>query len=101
MALIKTMSILLGITILAILTMTPSTEGNPITDCWNTWSRCTKRDYGATGRFWQSCVDRCKCLGYATGICREVPSNCPIATKAWQCQCSGTRSGSKPIWCGF
>ncbi|KAL3852593.1 hypothetical protein ACJMK2_016212 [Sinanodonta woodiana] len=101
MALLKTILILLGIPILAILTMTPPTEGNPITDCWNTWSRCTKWSSGATGILWQSCEDRCKCQGYATGTCKTVSSNCPLTNEAWQCQCSGTRSGSKPSWCGF
>ncbi|KAL3852595.1 hypothetical protein ACJMK2_016214 [Sinanodonta woodiana] len=101
MALIKTMSIILGIPILAILTMTPSTEANAITDCWNTWSRCTGWSSWATGYLWLSCEDRCKCQGHAYGTCRIVTSKCPLTHEAWQCQCSGTRYGSRPSWCGF
>ncbi|KAL3852597.1 hypothetical protein ACJMK2_016216 [Sinanodonta woodiana] len=99
MALIKTMSVVVCITILPILIMTPSAEGNVLKDCWDTWSRCTGWSSGATGILWQSCEDRCKCKGYATGSCKEVPSKCPLTNEAWQCQCSGTLTGQKPNSC--
>ncbi|KAK3612040.1 hypothetical protein CHS0354_021721 [Potamilus streckersoni] len=101
MALIKTTLFLLGNLILAIQIMSPSIAGNPITDCWDTWSRCSRWSSPATGILWLSCADRCKCKGNATGTCREVPSKCPLTSKAWQCQCSGKLSGRKPSWCGF
>nr|AEC50045.1 theromacin [Sinohyriopsis cumingii] len=99
MALFKTVTVLSGFMILVAIIMIPSIEGNPITDCWETWSRCSRWSSPATGILWQSCEDRCKCLGYATGTCREVPSRCPLTDKAWQCQCSGTLSGPKPENC--
>ena len=80
--------------------MFPKSEAG-IGDCWSTWSRCTKWSRFFTGKLWLSCQQRCFCLGYATGECTEVPSSCPFTNKAWQCQCSGTRHGSTPSWCGF
>ena len=79
-----------------------STEANGIGDCWETWSRCTSWSSFATGVLWQSCEDRCKCKGYVSGSCVETKSNCPFSDKAWQCQCSGTKTNAKkPSWCGF
>ncbi|KAL3852591.1 hypothetical protein ACJMK2_016210 [Sinanodonta woodiana] len=87
MALIKTISILLGITILAVLIMTPSTEGNPIKDCFDTWSRYSQRGYGFIGILWKSCEDLCKCRGHATGACVLVRSKCFLTPFAFLCQC--------------
>merc|ERR1711942_173558 len=69
--------------------------------CWETWSRCTQWSSSGTGILWQSCQDRCVCKGYSSGTCREVRSTCPLSNRAWQCQCSGSRNGPKPGWCGF
>uniref|UniRef100_A0AC35FKA1 Theromacin n=1 Tax=Panagrolaimus sp. PS1159 TaxID=55785 RepID=A0AC35FKA1_9BILA len=65
---------------------------NPITDCWNQWSRCSTWSSGANGILWDDCQNHCKCLGYANGgICVEVPSICFLFKKALQCQCQGTK----------
>ncbi|XP_074639296.1 hydramacin-1-like [Acropora palmata] len=77
-------------------------QGSFIGKCWDAWSRCTRWSYFATGIGWQSCQDRCFCLGHRTGTCVEVPSQCPLTKMAWQCQCSGSSGGAKkPRWCGF
>eukprot|EP00095_Tigriopus_kingsejongensis_P011840 maker-scaffold1129_size60621-snap-gene-0.10 protein:Tk11840 transcript:maker-scaffold1129_size60621-snap-gene-0.10-mRNA-1 annotation:"theromacin" len=70
-------------------------------DCWETWSRCTRWSSAGTGYLWQSCAQRCQCLGKASGSCVMSRSSCPLSNKAWQCRCSGTRRGPKPRWCGF
>jgi hypothetical protein len=45
-----------------------------ISDCWETWSRCSTWSSGLTGIAWQSCPQRCQCLGWETGTCEERPS---------------------------
>ncbi|XP_044174117.1 uncharacterized protein LOC114958328 [Acropora millepora] len=70
--------------------------------CWDAWSRCTRWSFFATGIGWQSCQDRCFCLGHRTGTRVKVSSQCPFTKTPWQCQCSGSSGGAKkPRWCGF
>ncbi|CAF2934399.1 unnamed protein product [Rotaria sp. Silwood2] len=60
--------------------------------CYQNWSRCTKWSSGFTGFLWQSCKDRCVCMGYASGNCKPVPNTCswlPRGNKIDQCQCYG------------
>nr|CCC15016.1 mytimacin-2 [Mytilus galloprovincialis] len=55
--------------------------------CWETWSRCTRWSNSMTGILWKSCSDRCKELGHTGGSCKLSKSNCPLSSKAYQCQC--------------
>ncbi|UJR11718.1 hypothetical protein I4U23_015899 [Adineta vaga] len=70
-------------------------------DCYETWSRCTRWSSPATGILWQSCPSYCQgCRNAATGSCVQVgTTTCNgKSVQAYQCQCSGTWSGSnKPI----
>nr|WDS38436.1 theromacin-like antimicrobial peptide [Apocyclops royi] len=77
-------------------------EANVVNDCWETWSRCSRWSSGLTGILWQSCPQRCQCLGWSSGRCELKPSRCPLSRKAWACTCTGSRTtGRKPRWCGF
>ena len=70
--------------------------------CWATWSRCTRATSWGNNILWQTCNDRCYCLGWTSGTCQLQPSSCPISSQAYQCKCSSTRrGGSTPWWCGF
>jgi hypothetical protein len=72
--------------------------------CWTDWSRCSQWSSGFGGILWQKCSQRCVCLGFANGVCRDVKNTCsllPTSTTVGQCRCSGVRTGSKPRWCGF
>ena len=69
--------------------------------CWETWSRCTRWSSPATGILWQSCNDRCKCLGRGGGNCVEVNARCSTTGKAYQCQCYGSYGGKTKWWCGL
>ncbi|KAK3762271.1 hypothetical protein RRG08_005536 [Elysia crispata] len=57
-------------------------------DCFETWSRCSRWSSPLTGTLWQSCNDRCIELGRRGGSCRQVPSRCPLSSRAYQCQCN-------------
>ncbi|VDH93327.1 Hypothetical predicted protein, partial [Mytilus galloprovincialis] len=46
------------ITIFIIFSFFPPTEGGPIGDCWNTWSRCSRWSSGGTGILWKGCNNR-------------------------------------------
>ena len=69
--------------------------------CWETWSRCTRWSSPATGILWQSCNDRCKCLGRGGGNCVEVNARCSTTGKAYRCQCYGSYGGKTKWWCGL
>lgn len=61
--------------------------------CFDDWSRCTTWSSGFTGYLWQSCQDRCVCLGREGGSCATVPNTCswlPEGSTIEQCQCYGT-----------
>lgn len=61
--------------------------------CYDDWSRCTQWSSGFTGYLWQSCQDRCVCMGRAGGNCQPVPNTCswlPQGSTIDQCQCYGT-----------
>ena len=72
--------------------------------CWDDWSRCTGWSSGFGGILWNSCPERCACLGYETGECKDVPNTCsllPSSVLVSQCQCRGVLTGPKPSWCGI
>uniref|UniRef100_A0A914PWU7 Uncharacterized protein n=1 Tax=Panagrolaimus davidi TaxID=227884 RepID=A0A914PWU7_9BILA len=78
---------LFGLTFLA-----DESNANPISDCWNQWSRCTKWSSDGTGVLWQECGNHCKSMGYAEGgSCVDVTSECFLSETAYQCQCRGTK----------
>nr|AHG59339.1 Mytimacin-6 [Mytilus galloprovincialis] len=77
------------ITVVVMLSFHPQpTEAGFIGGCWATWSRCTRWSSWATGWLWKTCNDRCKELGYRSGRCVLRPSDCPLANKAYRCECS-------------
>jgi len=56
--------------------------------CWDTWSRCSTWSYWGNGILWKNCNDRCiHDLKKSGGSCKLSPSNCPLSSKAYQCQC--------------
>nr|QXT26520.1 mytimacin 1 [Mytilus coruscus] len=75
------------ITIVIIFSFFPPTEGGPIGDCWDTWSRCSRWSSGGTGILWKGCNNRCKELGYKSGSCVLRRSDCPLTSKAYRCEC--------------
>ncbi|MBH1988816.1 MAG: hypothetical protein I8H75_04415 [Myxococcaceae bacterium] len=73
-------------------------------DCFEDWSRCTAWSSGLGGYLWQTCPQRCHCLGYDSGYCAEVPNTCsylPAGSTVSRCHCHGTRVGQQASWCGF
>ncbi|XP_059164864.1 hydramacin-1-like [Physella acuta] len=88
----RTMAATLKLTFVALLvlmaTLPQHSDANGIGDCYETWSRCSEWSNFLTGILWKNCNDRCIELGYRCGNCVLVPSNCPLATMAYQCQCS-------------
>ncbi|CAL1541437.1 unnamed protein product [Lymnaea stagnalis] len=75
--------------VLAVSALMPQTsQANPIGVCWDTWSRCSEWSKFLSGTVWLTCPQKCQELGHRTGDCVLVPSKCPIASEAYQCQCS-------------
>nr|ACQ90304.1 theromacin [Sinohyriopsis cumingii] len=78
--------------------LAPSTEGFVLSDCYDTWSRCSGWSPALTGILWNTCSERCQCLGHADGACHLAQTNCG---EAYQCQCHGTLNGPRPSNCKF
>ncbi|KAH3782994.1 hypothetical protein DPMN_160920 [Dreissena polymorpha] len=58
-----------------------------VSECYETWSRCSSWSSGLTGILWLSCPDRCKEQGHHGGSCVLVQASCSITGTAYQCQC--------------
>ena len=77
----------------------PQSEADVFSDCYETWSRCTRETKFFTGKIWLNCPDHCKkCKNRNGGACVEVPSSCPLIKKAFQCQCTGDYYNNKIPW---
>merc|ERR1712098_924284 len=65
-------------------------ESRAVIACFTSWGRCTRWSSWATGWLWQTCDDKCKKRGiYTGGDCVRKESKCPLADKAWYCECYG------------
>ncbi|XP_059164875.1 hydramacin-1-like [Physella acuta] len=75
-------------TLLALTVLETPVAGASLSDCYETWSRCSRWSSFLTGILWKSCDDRCKKdFKKRGGRCVKVPSKCPTSKKAYQCQC--------------
>ncbi|BFZ18849.1 hypothetical protein BsWGS_21888 [Bradybaena similaris] len=82
----RTLSVFLIALMISALTLTTSAD-KIISDCYETWSRCSGWSSWATDWLWKNCDYRCKGLGRRGGRCVEVPSKCFLSKTALQCQC--------------
>merc|ERR1711874_25068 len=86
---VKIASLVVALAILSLSAAASDEQGErrSIFDCYEVWSRCSGWSSFLTGYAWLTCDDRCKELGKSGGNCVPVPSNCPLSSDAFQCQC--------------
>ncbi|CAJ0595072.1 unnamed protein product [Cylicocyclus nassatus] len=79
---------LLPCVVLSLIFICPSYAADPLTTCYNDWSRCTPQTSFFTGILWKSCHDYCrKCKGREWGECVQVYNK--FCSGGYQCHCKG------------
>lgn len=72
--------------------------------CYGDWSRCSEWSRELGRYIWNDCLTRCRCQGYAAGVCTLVENTCAILPQdVWvnRCVCSGVWYGPRPDNCSF